>query len=659
MNRTEAWLTALVALGVFAAIVALLPRVKAENANRAVEIVLDGDQLSELATESSVPLPEAALRLRRAGATALGITEQTASGLADAGRIFISPTPAFRGLRLTTRDPGLFGDILRNLRAKFPQRRQVYTSVDVDSHVDVEADRRELDLAGLGFPADQVAAARAAGLRVIPRLRNYPSITTEAIEFMLDEAQQQGADMVVFADEDVLGFQGLIAPTARALRQRGLIYGNIELEGQKGGGELTSLLWDRVVWLHSIAGRDQLSPELSRALRGRVPGLPEMITEEWTAMKPSAAIPRFLRAARERDIRACYVRLLWHPQPDRLAVNAQYLTALADALRRDGLEPGRAEPFPPFKAPRWTAFAIVLGIAAAAVLLLGRLTALNLPVRALLFVIFAALGWAWLLKANAQGVKMAALTAACIFPAFSLTVLWQRLLAAPKLTGGSGPVVGRAAVALLWVCGISLAGGLYVAGLLSNTYFLVRAEAFSGVKLSQLAPLGLLCLVMLGGAGGGRYLARAEARLRSLWSRPVLVGELALAVLLAGAVFLMITRSGNRPILDALGFELKARAWLEQILIARPRTKEFLFGYPALMLGVGLALRGNRRWIPVLMLAAVIGQTSLVNTLCHIHSPLSLSLLRIGNGVVLGLIAGALVTWAWDRLSRRQPASTP
>jgi len=174
-----------------------------------------------------------------------------------------------------------------------------------------------------------------------------------------------------------------------------------------------------------------------------------------------------------------------------------------------------------------------------------------------------------------------------------------------------------------------------------------------------LAPLGLLCLVMLGGAGGGRYLARAEARLRSLWSRPMLVGELALAVLLAGAVLLMITRSGNRPFLDALGFELKARAWLEQILIARPRTKEFLFGYPALMLGVGLALRGNRRWIPVLLLAAVIGQTSLVNTLCHIHSPLPLSLLRIGNGVILGLIAGGLVTWAWDWLARRQPASTP
>jgi hypothetical protein len=40
----------------------------------------------------------------------------------------------------------------------------------------------------------------------------------------------------------------------------------------------------------------------------------------------------------------------------------------------------------------------------------------------------------------------------------------------------------------------------------------------------------------------------------------------------------------------------------------------------------------------------VLGQVSLLNTFCHIHTPLQVTVFRAFNGLVLGLIFG-MVAW--------------
>mgnify|MGYP007030164791 CR=1 FL=1 len=47
----------------------------------------------------------------------------------------------------------------------------------------------------------------------------------------------------------------------------------------------------------------------------------------------------------------------------------------------------------------------------------------------------------------------------------------------------------------------------------------------------------------------------------------------------------------------------------------------------------------------------MVGQASIVNTLCHLHTPLEVSLARIAIGWVLGGILGALL-WALFRAKR-------
>jgi hypothetical protein len=119
----------------------------------------------------------------------------------------------------------------------------------------------------------------------------------------------------------------------------------------------------------------------------------------------------------------------------------------------------------------------------------------------------------------------------------------------------------------------------------------------------------------------------------------------ALGLLLALIIIgLMIARSGNEAGIGVSPIELKFRAILDKVLGVRPRTKEFLVGYPLLFVGIACALHGRRREAAVLVTIGSIGLVSVVNTFCHIHTPLVLSSLRTINGFVVGAVIG-IVLW--------------
>ena len=101
-----------------------------------------------------------------------------------------------------------------------------------------------------------------------------------------------------------------------------------------------------------------------------------------------------------------------------------------------------------------------------------------------------------------------------------------------------------------------------------------------------------------------------------------------------------ISRTGN-SVNSVSSLELMLRNTLEQKLMARPRTKEFLIGVPCLMWFIWLSCR---RWklLPFFVgLGMAIGLTSFVNTFLHLRSPLILSFARTGYAVLFGLVIGA------------------
>ena len=133
--------------------------------------------------------------------------------------------------------------------------------------------------------------------------------------------------------------------------------------------------------------------------------------------------------------------------------------------------------------------------------------------------------------------------------------------------------------------------------------------------------------------------------------------QLAILVLLAGAAFLYLSRSGNQSDITPSAFELGLRSDLTAVLGVRPRFKEFLIGVPLLMLLPALRLEHRRVAGWLFAIAAAIGTADVVDTFSHLHTPLTISLLRTVNGAVLGLLLGAILIWVYRAVASRSGAA--
>ena len=101
-----------------------------------------------------------------------------------------------------------------------------------------------------------------------------------------------------------------------------------------------------------------------------------------------------------------------------------------------------------------------------------------------------------------------------------------------------------------------------------------------------------------------------------------------------------ISRSGNSG--SAGELELHIRALMERILYVRPRTKEFILGYPALFIAYYLYYKTKNKYSKYILILGAMGTMSTVNTFTHLHTPFLYSLLRSIYGVLFGAIIGII-----------------
>ena len=76
-------------------------------------------------------------------------------------------------------------------------------------------------------------------------------------------------------------------------------------------------------------------------------------------------------------------------------------------------------------------------------------------------------------------------------------------------------------------------------------------------------------------------------------------------------------------------------------------------GHPAFLFAVYFALR-RQNWMSwAALVLATIGQADVLNTMCHIHTPLFYSIWRSITGVILGAFLGWIALWFYDRFIAR------
>ena len=227
--------------------------------------------------------------------------------------------------------------------------------------------------------------------------------------------------------------------------------------------------------------------------------------------------------------------------------------------------------------------------------------------------------------------KLYALAAAILYPTLSSLVL---LLYLKKNRDKS--YLQQVLVSLAIILGINGLGMYTVVTSLADIRYIMNVFIFSGVKLAFLAPL-LLFLVNYVSCMVGFNNFKDNA-IKFLLARP---NYLVLVLLMAGgaAGYYYVGRSGNAMV-SVSGLEIRLREVLESIFLARPRFKELLIGYPALLVMVYWYKRYKQDLILlVLGVGVMMGSISMVNSFCHVFTAVTVS----ANRTLAGLLTGVLV----------------
>lgn len=182
------------------------------------------------------------------------------------------------------------------------------------------------------------------------------------------------------------------------------------------------------------------------------------------------------------------------------------------------------------------------------------------------------------------------------------------------------------------VCAFSLSG-YFLSSVLSGVEYYMYFYTFRGVKIALFIPIVYALFAYVLNFGIRRCDFRINAKTVSL-------AIVLLCICIAG-IFLYLMRSGNSAISDA---ELMFRNAIDTLMGIRPRTKEFLIGYPALILFLWY-FKYTRMEIFALVLsvgmAILVG--SLINSFCHVFTPCISIYQRSFNGLILGLPIGFAV----------------
>jgi hypothetical protein len=373
------------------------------------------------------------------------------------------------------------------------------------------------------------------------------------------------------------------------------------------------------------------------------------------------AAARYIRAAAERGIRCLYVRPFIrgsaadaHAEAgyrDELAAyNRQYLTGLAVALEEDGF---RIAPSvgPPVDKAVWLKLVqpLTLTLAVGAVGIL--LFAMWLPgwPRWVWWLFLALTVIKGLVSMVTPMVETAVLLAAALF--FPLWGLWwamtiyQRIAERLQCKTLCPRRIFIAMYALLIASLASVAGGLLIHGAMWDAATMLKVGQFRGVTLALAVPVLVFAAYAWHAEtlqdaydAAGRRLADYWQRFMQLWQAPIRYGDVAFIMIALGAVAIVLLRSGNDSPLEILSVETWFRGSLEDWFALRPRTKE-LIGHPLMVLFL-LSFPWRTRLTLLFGLGALLGQVSILNTFCHLHTPLMVTVIRVLLGLGLGLASG-------------------
>lgn len=656
-------LLALILAGLLAALAIGWQRHAVEVANNRVELVMDYEDVVEFAQMEGVPVPDMMRRVKDAGITALAVYEMTLEKLQKSGRLTALPgadliaryrtgeidRPLFKengghieadkvyifAHRAEPGDESFFGELRADLARRLgPGRVHPLTATDQRLAMAIDTSFEKTLKWNLGLPSHELKAVADHGFAIVPRPSNYTKVTPDDVDAVFARLRPFAASItgLMFVGDEVLGYPNQLPLATRHMKEGGYSLYMIEHPVQ-----LQFVRQDGLLALAAANGY--------RAARVYV--IPK---DEQPKLAVDRAIHRWSLSDRERNIRVNLIRKYDKAEPGHTLTetNLKYIAGVKQALLRDGFALGRAGTYAPYFPAPWLLALVITGATAAGVLFLTLVWPFPARYQYLLLAVIA-LGLALpvLTGGGTLARQVTALASAVIFPVLSIAWLLDRWrMREPHPGAPLARILIDGLGGLVLVTLLSLVGGFYLAAVLGDVRFLLEMEIFRGVKLTFVLPLVLVTLIYVVRFNplGGEPIESPGAvvrELRRVLDYPVHVKTLLLFAAGAGAAWVFIGRSGHTAGVPVPAFEIKLRAFLEQVMYARPREKEFIIGHPAFMVAV---LAFHRQWPRlfhyILVVAATVGQGSLVETFAHLRTPILMSFIRGLDGLLVGALVG-------------------
>lgn len=516
----------------------------------------------------------------------------------------------------------------------------------------------ELEDIGLGFNEVKISNVKNSGMSVNLRPINFEKYSTNIANAYISDIKRYGSspNTMIFGGKGVLGYQKGVRNYSpelfEFLDENSIPVGMIESTVQRG--------------FTDQFGIGQLVQE-SNYNAVRVFPVVEYIQERYDYLgyyKGSIEIENTMyRAITERNIRAVYFRpykaskFTYHEVLEDYGV---MLGQLSDRLKPHGISIGM-----PSVMPYSSSHPILLMLSALGLLILG-LVALKLifditdkfeMLLLILGVLFIPVST--FITPN-RSIDLFALAAANIYPTLAIIfyVEYVKDIFLSNKVYNFKSIVSKAVVGLFVAIIICLVGGLSVSGIMSRSDYLLEMSYFRGVKLSLLFPMIIFVVIYIIKLGYNRDVHDLEENtffiedLKTFIYQNVKIYYLLIFGLLVGIVYIYVARSGHEAGVEALNSEIIFRNYLENWVLARPRTKEILMAFPAFFASIYIACRGYQKILFPFALASMVGFSSVVNTFCHTRTPIYLSTARTFISLGLGIIIGIAVLVLMEFINR-------
>lgn len=649
-------------IGLLSCVYLCVQRYYVENENMSIEQAMDYDAVVVLGRNEGYDLETILEKCRQAGITSFTIYDTTLNKMTQRGECSLITRlgaelyyPQFHldsyqyeyyliGKPKDQKDL-YFDELTEDLQLRLGKENAVVLDNPQYRILGLHGVMPALGEVNLGIMSADANRIASYGFNVILRPTNYHNVTAADLEHFFQRADKiRNVTGIMFVGKEVLGYspdpaqrKDLLQLTADRMLARQMPFYMIESVNQ--------LQYDNQDGMYDLAG-------LMHYDTGRVYA---MAKEELEKITPEEAAMRFYISDLERNVRVNLFPMYKKPRYGQslLDTNLNYISKVTQKLEGRGYQLDRASVLPVYYPNK-----VLLAIAAAAAAC-GFLFLLNLLVPLsdrlnyglmVLAVLFGA-GGAWIAK-GALFLQMMAVGCAVTAPSAAILVLldfWRHQDLTKKL--GYGRVIRDGALGLTAAVLMSMIGGIFIAAMLGNIRFFMEFDYYRGVKLTFILPIiivaiGYLRRFPLMGhdfATSSDFISFAKDFLRI----PIRMGTLILVGLLGLVAIVFVGRSGHTAGVPVPGIEVAMRRFLETVMYARPREKEFLIGHPAFFLMVAAMYR---KWPELVhfftVLAAVIGVGSMVETFAHIRTPFIMSFIRGLNGWLTGLVLGILLICA-------------